>query len=180
MSTQSMKISPKKEGLVKKNVRPSYFLTLVWIWKCRSRINWPNKSLWKQSLQVLETILFETFKHLNKTEPIWALIRFIFSDSSITMELLGFINDNRYKDQLIEMIKQYVLEFVSRILSRSTPFITTAWENEYFISPAENRSISGCNHKDAGTRFVLHSSKVDSDVVVVCKDTVKRRCIKWW
>ena len=51
------------------------------------------------------------------------------------------------------------------------PFIITSREKEYFISPAENHVISGCNHKNADIRFVLHGSKVDSDVAVVCKDT---------
>ena len=99
----------------------------------------------------------------------------MFPDSSITMKLLGFINDmykvdsiknmrrqergtsstefsipgfeqnmpqgdtwqellndNEYKDQLIEMIKQYVLEFASGILPRSIPFIITSTEKDYF------------------------------------------------
>ena len=143
------------------------------------------------------------------------IIRSIFSDSYITMKLLGFINDtykvdsikimarqkrgasstkfnitgfeqnmlqgnnrkeflkdSEYKDQLIEMMKQYVLEFVSGVLPRSTPFIITSRENEYSTLPAENQVLSDCNHEDAGTRHVLHGSKVDSDVVVVCKDLV--------
>ena len=37
--------------------------------------------------------------------------------------------------------------------------------------PAENHVISSCDHKDADSRLVLHGSKVDSDVVVFCKDT---------
>ena len=36
----------------------------------------------------------------------------------------------------------------------------------------EKKNISGWNYKDAGTRLVLHDSKVNSDVAVVCKDTV--------
>ena len=40
-----------------------------------------------------------------------------------------------------------------------------------FFLPAGNHVISGWNHKDAATRLVLHDSKVDSDVAVVCKDT---------
>ena len=40
-----------------------------------------------------------------------------------------------------------------------------------FFLPAGNYVISGWNHKDAVTRLVLHDSKVDSDVAVVCKDT---------
>ena len=108
-----------------------------------------------------------------------------FPDSSITMKLLGFINDtykvdsienmrrqkrgisstklnntgfeqnmpegknwqellndSQYKDQLIEMMKQYVLEFGSEILPRSTPFIVTSTEKEYFISPTGNQVIT--------------------------------------
>ena len=37
--------------------------------------------------------------------------------------------------------------------------------------PAGNHVISGWNYNDADTRLVLHDSKVDSDVAVVCKDT---------
>ena len=83
------------------------------------------------------------------------------------------LNDSEYKDQLIEIIKQYVLEFGSEILPRSTPFINTSRENEYSLLSAGNQVMSDCNHNNAGTRLVLYGSKVDSDVaVVVCKDTV--------
>ena len=70
------------------------------------------------------------------------------------------MNDNEYKDQLIEMMKQYILEFDSGILPRSTPFIITSRENEYSILPAENQVTSGCNHENTDTRLVLHVSKV--------------------
>ena len=80
------------------------------------------------------------------------------------------LNDSKYEDQLIEMIKQYVLEFGSGILPRSIPFAITSREKEYFILPAGNQVISVCNHKETDTGLVLHASKVDSDVVVVCKD----------
>ena len=121
------------------------------------------------------------------------LIRFIFRDSSIAMKekrgtsstkKTGFeqvipqgnnqqelLNDSEYKYQMIEMIQQYVLEFGSEILPRYTPFITSR-DNKYFISSVGNQVISSCNHEYAGTRLVLQGSKVDSDVVVVCKDTV--------
>ena len=82
-----------------------------------------------------------------------------------------FLNNSEFKDQLIEMMKQYVLEFGSGILPRSTPFITTSSEKEYLISPVGNQVISGCNHEDADTRLVLHGFKVNLNVVVVCKDT---------
>ena len=39
--------------------------------------------------------------------------------------------------------------------------------------------MSGCNHEDALTRLVLHGSKVDFDVVVVCKDTVVDVLMIW-
>ena len=82
-----------------------------------------------------------------------------------------YLNDNGYKDQLIEMIKQYVLKLASGILPRSIPFIITSRENDYFISPAGNKVMNVCNHKGADTCLVLHASKVDSDLAVVCKDT---------
>ena len=47
-----------------------------------------------------------------------------------------------------------------------------AREYEYLTSPAGNQVISCYNHQDAGTGPVLHGFKVDSDVVVVCRDTV--------
>ena len=71
------------------------------------------------------------------------------------------LNDSEYKDQMIEMIKQYVLELTSEILPRFTAFIIASGEDEYFILTAGNEDISGCNHDDAGTRLVLHGSKVD-------------------
>ena len=52
------------------------------------------------------------------------------------------LNDSQYKDQLIEMMKQYVLEFGSGILPRSAPFIVTSIEKEYFISPTGNQAIT--------------------------------------
>ena len=52
------------------------------------------------------------------------------------------LNDSECKDQLIEMIKRYVLEFGSGILPRSIPFIITSKEKEYFISLAGNQVIT--------------------------------------
>ena len=77
------------------------------------------------------------------------------------------------------MTKKYVLEFGSGILPISTPFVIPFREKEYFISPAGNHVISGCNHKDADTSLVLHGSKVDSDVAVVCKDTYVLILMTW-
>ena len=44
---------------------------------------------------------------------------------------------------------------------------------------AGNKVISGYNHEDAGTRIVLDGFKVDSDVAVVCKDTVVYILMIW-
>ena len=52
------------------------------------------------------------------------------------------LNDIQYKDQLMEMIKQQVLEFGSGILPRSTLFIITSREKEYFIPSARNEVIT--------------------------------------
>ena len=52
------------------------------------------------------------------------------------------LNDSQCKYQLIKMIKQHGLEFGSGILPRSTPFIITSREKEYFISPARNEVIT--------------------------------------
>ena len=49
------------------------------------------------------------------------------------------LNDSEYKHQLIEMLKQYILEFGSGIQSRSSPLIITSREKEYFISLAGNQ-----------------------------------------
>ena len=56
-------------------------------------------------------------------------------------------------------------------MPRSTAFIITSREKEYFISPAGNHVICSCNHEDADTRLILHNFEADSDVAVVCKDT---------
>ena len=91
------------------------------------------------------------------------------SQDNTWMELFKL---SEYKDQLIKMIKEYILEFGSGILPRSVPFIMTSREKDYFASPAGNKVINVCNHKEVDTGLVLHTSKVDSDVVVVvCKDT---------
>ena len=60
-----------------------------------------------------------------------------------------FLKDSEYKDPLIEMMRQYVLEFVSGVPLRSSPFIIASRENEYSISPAENR----CRHSSCVTWF---------------------------
>ena len=52
-----------------------------------------------------------------------------------------FLNNSQFKVQLIEIIKEYVLEFGTGILPRFTPFITTSREKEYFISPTGNQVI---------------------------------------
>ena len=44
-----------------------------------------------------------------------------------------FLNDNEQKDQLREIMKQYVLEFGSEMLPRLTPFIITSIEKEYIL-----------------------------------------------
>ena len=54
---------------------------------------------------------------------------------------LEFLNDSQFKDQLIKIMKEYVLEFGTGIFPRSTPFITTSREKEYFISPTGNQVI---------------------------------------
>ena len=52
------------------------------------------------------------------------------------------LSDSEYKDKLIEMIKQYILEFGCGIQSRSSPLIITSREKEYFISLAGNQVIT--------------------------------------
>ena len=79
------------------------------------------------------------------------------------------LNDNEYKDQLIKSID--ALEFGSGILPRSILFIITSREKDYFVSPAGNKVVSVFDHEEADSRLVLLASKVDSDIVVVCKDT---------
>ena len=81
------------------------------------------------------------------------------------------LSDNEYKNQLIKMIKQYILEFGSGILPRFVLFIITSGEKDNFILPGGNKAESVCNHEKADTRLVLYASNFDSDVVVVCKDT---------
>ena len=56
------------------------------------------------------------------------------------------------------MIKQYVLEFGSEILPRSTPFIINLRKKKFFLFRLQEIKL-------------LHGSKVEADVVVVCKDT---------
>ena len=72
------------------------------------------------------------------------------------------LNDNEYKDQLIEMIKQYwssVPEFYQDIF-----LLLLLQEKKIIVSPAGNKVITVCNHEEADTCPVLHTSKVDSDV----------------
>ena len=66
------------------------------------------------------------------------------------------LNDNEQKDQLLEIIKQYVLEFGSEMLPRLIPFIITLREKEYILFRLQEIKL-------------LHGSKVESDVAVVYK-----------
>ena len=54
------------------------------------------------------------------------------------------------------MIKQYVLEFGSEILPRSTPFINNLRKKNILFRLQKIK--------------LLHGSKVETNVVVVCKD----------
>ena len=129
--------------------------------------------------------LLRFMNDMHKVDSIKSKTRQKRSTSSTKFDITGFEQNmlqgntwqellklSEYKDQLIEMIKEYVLEFGSGILPRSVPFITTSREKDYFVSPAGNKVINVCSHKEVDTGLVLHASKVDSDiVVVVCKDT---------
>ena len=83
--------------------------------------------------------------------------------------LQELLNNSEYEDQLIEMTKQYVLEFFPGIQS-SPPFVITSTEKCFTLSEG-NHVISGFNHKSADTHIALHCCKVGFDFVVVCKDT---------
>ena len=69
------------------------------------------------------------------------------------------MNDSQYKDQLIEMMKEHVLEFGSGILSRSTlRLLLLLQEKQNILFRLQEIKL-------------LHGSKVDSDVAVFCKYT---------
>ena len=61
---------------------------------------------------------------------------------------------------------------------KSTPFIIISREWIFYL-PAGNQVISGCSRKDAGTRLVLHDSKIDCNVAVACKDTIVCTLMIW-
>ena len=133
------------------------------------------------------SITMKLLRVINDTDKVYSIknmTRQKRSSSSTNFFITGFeqnksqgnkwqelLNNSECKDQLIEITKQCVLEFGSGILPRSPPFIITSRDKEYFTSPAVNHVISGCNHEDAVTRLVLHDSKVDTNVVVIFKDT---------
>ena len=56
----------------------------------------------------------------------------------------NLLNVSEFKDQLIEMIKQFVLGFDSRILPRSVPFIIASREKIYFISVSNQGDADTC------------------------------------
>ena len=72
--------------------------------------------------------------------------------------------ERQWIQRSIDRNDKTVLEFGSRILPRYIPFIITSREKNYFVSPAGNEVITVCNHEEADTCPVLHTSKVDSDV----------------
>ena len=72
--------------------------------------------------------------------------------------------EQQWIQRSIDRNDKTVLEFGSRILPRYIPFIITSREKNYFVSPAGNKVITVCNHEEADTCPVLHTSKVDSDV----------------
>ena len=64
------------------------------------------------------------------------------------------MNDSEYKDQSIKMIS--VPEYYQKLFS---------------LLFSGNQVINVCNHEEVEIHLVLHDSKVDSVVFVVCKDT---------
>ena len=67
------------------------------------------------------------------------------------------LNDSEYKDKLIEMIKQYVLKFGSEFCQDLLLLLLLQQE----------KNILFCLHEIK----LLRGSKVDSDVIIFCKDT---------
>ena len=66
---------------------------------------------------------------------------------------------------------QRLIDWDDKTVHRFIPFIIASRQKEYFISPVGYQVISACNHKVTSTCLILHASKVDSDVVIICKNT---------
>ena len=71
--------------------------------------------------------------------------------------------------QLLELIRRYVIEDDGRKLT-TKPFIITVGDKTYRLQDG-SLEIEDCNHEEADTRLVLTALKLETDVVVVAKDT---------
>ena len=88
----------------------------------------------------------DSIKNMTRQKQGFSPIKFNITGSEQNM-LQGnnwqeLLSDSEDKDQLIQMIKQYVLELGSGILPRSNSFNITSGEKEYFISPAGSQAIT--------------------------------------
>ena len=88
----------------------------------------------------------DSIKNMTRQKQGFSPIKFNITGSEQNM-LQGnnwqeLLSDSEDKDQLIQMIKQYVLELGSGILPRSNPVNITSGEKEYFISPAGSQAIT--------------------------------------
>ena len=138
------------------------------------RLIFPDSSItMKLSGLIDDTYNVDSIKNMTRQKRCTSSAKFNFTVLEKNM-LQGnpcqeLLNDSEYKYQLIEMIMQYVLEFSSGILPRSIPYIITSTENQYFLLPAGNQVLRVFNHEEEDNLLVLHASKVDSDVAIVCK-----------
>ena len=111
----------------------------------------------------------DSIKNMTRQKQGFSPIKFNITSSEQIM-LQGnnwqeLLNDSEEKDQLIQMIKQYVPELCSGILPRSNPFNITSGKKNILFRLQEVK--------------LLHGSKVDSDVFVFCKDTDVLILIVW-
>ena len=82
------------------------------------------------------------------------------------------LHSNNFKQQIIELIKDYILKERSSILQlQNISFIITAKNKVYKITNDITENLPDCNHEEADTQLVLRASQSNTDVVIVSTDT---------
>ena len=100
---------------------------------CSTEQIFPDRSITMKLLAFInDTKKVVSIKNMTRQKPGTSSIKFNITGAEQNMSQgknwQELLNNSEYKDQLIEMIKQLILEFGSEILARSTSFIITSRE----------------------------------------------------
>ena len=94
------------------------------------------------------------------------------------LKWVEFLNNNFNKEELINLISQYLQSDDIR-KSFTHPFIVTCGEATYNILSQRQITSSICNHAESDTSLVKHALDAHNDSVMVSKDTAVLVILIW-